>query len=339
MDEWVYTRDTGSGDGYSRYGKLFDAALAGEDIETYIQEFTENGYDRDDVTANLKKQIGKWYYLDSSETRITRADARKMLEQYLDMNAGEIEEQLLKWDMRMNTGFSYESMKEKFLAQEITEEQAMEYLQTYGGLDKYDARERVNDWLFEEEWGFSYSDIRQTYLDREITAEEARQVMMEDAGKTQEEADRSIELWDFEAENGWAYEDRVKLFKRDHITEEQLRNALMEIGDYSREDADTQIEVYRWEMDGYQYVTMSRVEKWHKYAEPAGISKEMFLEIMRFSSATENDLDENGKPISYSAMKKVMAEIDRLPLSGEQKDALAKAMGWSDKNINRYKPW
>ena len=61
--------------------------------------------------------------------------------------------------------------------------------------------------------------------------------------------------------------------------------------------------------------------------------------IRTFSNNTDNDKDSNGNSISYSAMKKVMAEINKQPLSNAQKDALARSMGWKESNIKKYKPW
>ena len=339
IDGWKYARDKGTSDGYRLYGRFYDAMLAGNSIDDTMEEFTEYGYDEEDVLSNLKKEIGKWYYDDESDTRVTREEVERMLESYFDLDGAEIEEQMLKWDMRIETGFSYQDLKEQFFSGAVTEEQAMQYLQKYGQLHEADAKERMADWKFEQEHGYSYDDIRITYQDGEITAAEARQVMMEFAGKTREEADKSLKIWDFELKEGWAYEDRAKLYKRGEISESQLTDALVEIGEYSREDARTQAEVYRWEMDGLSNVSISRVEKWHEYCEDNGISREMFLEIAKFSANTNNDVDENGKTVYYSAMKKVMAQIDKLPLSKEQKTALAKAMGWSNKNTNKYKPW
>ena len=66
-----------------------------------------------------------------------------------------------------------------------------------------------------------------------------------------------------------------------------------------------------------------------------------YLYIRSFSNNTENDVDEaTGKTIYYSAMKRVMAEINGLPgLTAAQKTAIAKSLGWSDKNIRKYKLW
>jgi hypothetical protein len=322
------------------YDDVYKAALAGEDIGAAVNELVEHGEKTEkEVLSQLKSHIGTWYTDPDSKTKISRAEAKRMLESYFDMDADEIEEQLKLWDMKVDAGFSMNDLKQKFLDEEVSYDEAVKFLTEYGGEDLEDAQNRVDDWAFEMEHGYSYDDIRQTYLDKEITAEEARSVMMEVAGKTKEEADRSIKLWDHEKETGWRYEERATLYKDGKITREQLVDALIDVGDYDRKDAGYQVEVYEWEMDGLDGVTIKRVEKWHEYCEKAGVSKEYFLKIQKFSADTKNDVDADGDTVRFSAMKKVMAEIDKLPLTAAQKDALARSLGWSDKNIKKYKLW
>jgi len=323
----------------SKYTDLYTAALNGQDLTAHIRELTENGKTKKQVLGELKSQIGTWYTDPESDTRIDREEAKRMLEQYFDLNTNEIEDQLRLWDMKADTGFSLNDLKQKFLDEAVSADDAVRYLVEYGGNTQEDAQERVYEWAFELEHGYSYDDIRQTYQDGEITADEARDVMMEVAGKTQEQADYSLLLWDFEKENGWKYEDRASLYKDGKITRDQLSKALMDVGEYEKQDALYQVEVYDWEMEGLEGATIKRVQKWHEYCKSAGISKENFLDIHVFSANTKNDVDAEGKTIDYSAMKKVMAEINRLPLSNAQKDALAQSLGWSEKNIRKYKPW
>lgn len=323
----------------SKYDDLYKTALAGGDIAGAVSEMVEYGAKEKEVLSQLKSQIGTWYTDPESKTRIDRDQAEDMLRQYFDLEDDEIEELLLRWDMKLDAGFTLDSLKEKFMEETVSVEEAVKYLTEYGGMKEDDARERVDDWAFELENGYSFDDIRQTYLDGEITSEEARAVLMERAGKTEDDASYSIELWDFEKDNGWKYENRASLYKNGDITAQQLVDALIDVGEYDRKDAEYQVEVYDWEMDGLEGATVKRVKTWHEYCEKAGVSKEQFLQIQTFSANTKNDVDANGKTINYSAMKKVMAEINKLPLSASQKDALAKAIGWSDKNIRKYKPW
>jgi len=340
VDAWVYEKDTGSSDGYGKYNDIYAAMLAGESIDALMTEFTDLGYREDDVLSQMKKEVGRWYYDDESETRIGRDQAVDMLGQYFGMDEDEIAEQMRSWDMRMETGFSYSELKGEYMEGNVSREEALRLLQEYGLLHSTEAEDRVADWDFEAEHGFGYDDIRHTYQDGEITAAEAIDVMMGFGGKDREDAEYAIRLWDFETKNGWAYESRVSLYKQGRISGDVLQKALIEFGGYTPEDARTQVEVYDWEMEGIKNVTITRVERYHEFAEPAGISKAVYMDVQRYSADTKNDVDpDTGKSINYSAMKKVMAYIDSLPLTEKQKDAMAYSLGWSKKNIEKYKPW
>ena len=372
----------------SKYDDIYEAVLAGNDISDAIAELVEHGTSEKSAKSQLRSRIGTWYTDPESDVKIDRDQAGSMLRQYFDMDDDEVEALLTKWDMKIDTGYSLEGLKQEFLDEMVSADDAIDYLIRYGGMDEEDARQKVDDWAFEAENGYSFDDIRQTYLDEDITAEEAMAVLMERGGKTEDEAERSIELWNFEAENGWRYEDRAELYKKGKITADQARTVLMELGgktkseankiieiwdfeiengwdyekrstlykggkitadqlvdalidlgDYTRKEAKYQVEAYDWEKAGLEGASIKRVETWHEYCQGAGVSKETYLKIVKFSANTKNDVDEDGEPIRYSAMKKVMAEINKLPLSPSQKDALAKAMGWSDRNIRKYKPW
>ena len=339
VKEWIYAKDKGTTDGYGKYNDLYDAILNGGDIQAAVEEFTENGYDEDEVMSNVKTQVGRWFWDEESETRISAEQASDILEKYFGMKQGEIQETILKWSMKKDTGISFDGLREAYLEQVVSESDALRYLQEYGGMTEYDARERVDDWSFEQEHGYAYDDIKSTYLDDEITRAEAISVMTEIGGKSREDAEKKVAYWDYEEKTGVDYENKAQQYKRGIITRQQLRQALIDMGEKSGEDADIQIEAYDWEQDGLQGASFSRVKNWHKYCEGVGVSKQMWLKIALFSARTENDVGSNGKPIRYSAMKKVMAEIDKLPISKDQKTAIARAIGWSEKNIARYKLW
>ena len=87
-------------------------------------------------------------------------------------------------------------------------------------------------------------------------------------------------------------------------------------------------------------VTTSAIRNYNEWCEPVGIPKSVYLEFWRFDNSTENDVDKTtGKKIAYSAVKKIMAYINSLNLTDQQKDALAKSAGWADKTIKKYKLW
>ena len=159
-------------------------------------------------------------------------------------------------------------------------------------------------------------------------------------GKSREDAEEEMKLWDFEADYGFDYGNRKTLYLDGEITDEQLRKALINFGGYDTEKAEAQIQVYDLEDQGYDGITIERLSKFNEYCNPFGVSLDDYLQIVKFSASTKNDVDpETGKAIAYTAMKKVMAEIDSLSISSDQKTSIARSLGWSEKNIRKYKLW
>jgi hypothetical protein len=115
---------------------------------------------------------------------------------------------------------------------------------------------------------------------------------------------------------------------------------LISEGGYTREDANAQVEAYNWEAEGYEGATVAAVKEYYEHCAEVDVPKDIYLEIRKISNNTENDVDEEtGKTIYYSAMKKVMAEIHAQNLTAAQKTAIARSLGWAEKNIEKYKLW
>ena len=343
VKEWIYAKDKGSSDGYGKYNDLYDAILNGRDIQAAVEEFTENGYDEDEVMSNVKKEVGRWFWDEESETRISAEQASDILEKYFGMKQGEIQETILKWSMKKETGVSFEGLREAYLEQIVSESDALSYLQKYGGMTEYDARERVDDWNFEQEHGYAYDDIKSTYLDDEITRAEAIAVMTEIGGKSRDDAEQKVAYWDYEEKTGVDYENKAQQYKRGIITRKQLRKALIDLGEYSGDDADSQIEAYDWENGGIKGATLNRVKNWHQYLEKAGISKSVWMSVSIFAATVKGDKKSDGKTIPGSKARKIMEKINSMNVSRAQKDAIAAAIGaqenWSARTIAKYKLW
>jgi hypothetical protein len=208
------------------------------------------------------------------------------------------------------------------------------------GDDREDAEKKLSAWEFEAAYGFSYENRRELYLEGEITGDQVRKAVMDFGGKTAEEADEYLESLLFEAEYGFAYSDRADAYKSGKITAEELRHILMTAGGKTAEEADLQVQAYDWEAEGYGDVTTAAVREYAEHCAAVNVPKDVYLHIRSFSNNTSNDIDANGKTIYYSAMKKIMAEINaQYGLTSAQKTALARSMGWAEKNINKYKLW
>ena len=151
-------------------------------------------------------------------------------------------------------------------------------------------------------------------------------------GKTEDEAKDSFA--------SSARGELKELFLAGKISEDKVIDALVSFCDMDESEAELKVESYAWEAQGYEDVTSAAVRDYNTFCASANVPKDVYLYIRSFSNDTENDKGADGKSIAYSAMKKVMAEINaQAGLTAAQKTAIAKSLGWSDKNIQKYKTW
>ena len=240
MDAWKYRKAKGSDDGYSKYGKFFDAVRTGKNLKAVVKEYTDYGVKPTTLTGQITERF--------------KPD-------YLKMSASE------RATMKGYLANAYEMC----------------------GMKREDALEKIASWDFEAKYGFAYSERKEAYL-------------------------------------------------TGMVSEEELAQILVERG-YEQEDAIAQIEVYEWQAEGVEGATTDAIQDYTEWCEPVGISKSVYMAFRKFSNSTENDVDENGKKIAYSAVKKIMAYINDLDLTSAQKEALAKSTGWKDSTIRKYKTW
>ena len=210
------------------------------------------------------------------------------------------------------------------------------------GMLRTAAEEKLAGWDFEAKNGFDYANRGEAYRNREITKEQLKEALMTYGGMTEAEAMRYISEQDFQVATGYAYSDKAKAYKGGYLSADVLHTALVNIGGYSDEEADLQIEAYDWEDQGIaDAVTWQAVRDYYEHCEPFDVPKDVYLYIRSVSNNTENDVDKvTGETVYYSAMKKVMAEINaQVGLTPAQKTAIARSLGWSEKNIRKYKLW
>ena len=210
------------------------------------------------------------------------------------------------------------------------------------GVDRKKAEERLADWDFEAKYGFSYADRGEAYRNRTITRSQLMEALMSYGGMTEDEAMRYIDEQDFQAATGYAYSDKVNAYKSGYLSTDTLRTALVDIGGLSEVEADLQIEAYDWEAQGIaEDVTWEAVRDYYEHCAPFDVPKDVYLYIRHLSNNTKNEVDKKtGRTIYYSAMKSVMAEIEaQVGLTPAQKTAIARSLGWSEKNIKKYKLW
>lgn len=185
------------------------------------------------------------------------------------------------------------------------------------------------------------SELKEMFLAGALAENKAIKALVSFCGDEQEEAEERVEEWAFQKEHGFAYGDHGDAYMNGEISAHELKAILMDMGGKTEEEADLQIQAYDWEAQGFEGATVAAVRDYNEHCAAFDVPKDAYLHIRKFSSNTENDLDEaTGKTIYYSAMKKVMAEIHaQTGLTAAQKDAIARSLGWSEKNIQKYKLW
>jgi hypothetical protein len=165
-DEAYFTiRGWEVGDGYSRYDAIYDAVLNGRDIGEAMAELTARGYKEKDVIGQIKERIGKWYSDPESPVRITKEQARAMLETYTDMDDEAITKKLNQWSCRVVTGIAYGDIAEAFMDGDITAARATEMYRLYGTMKREEAEKQVAVLQFALDHNVDHTEISYSFVE------------------------------------------------------------------------------------------------------------------------------------------------------------------------------
>ena len=137
-----------AGDSYSRYDKVYEAVKTGASIDEAMNELIAHGYTEKDVISQLKSQIGRWYYDDKSDYRITKQQAIDMLTKYTDMTDEEITKKVNEWSSKVVTGIAYGDIGDEYMSGNITASRAIDMYMRYGGMSREDATNKVSVYTF-----------------------------------------------------------------------------------------------------------------------------------------------------------------------------------------------
>lgn len=181
--------------------------------------------------------------------------------------------------------------------------------------------------------------VKGAYLDGDVTKSEAKSLIKRYGDKTEDEASTEIKKCDFELEHGYSWGARVRGYRLKDISKSDLMEAVMDIEGESREGAEEYIKFLDLEMKHQNFdINASDAAGYFEYAEPAGISVDVYLDYKDSVSGLEGDKDENGKTISGSKKTKILAAINALPISSVQKDALYYANNYKESTLYEA-PW
>lgn len=337
-------REWNSGtDDYSRYDSINQAVRNGAGITDEMAELTSHGYSEKDVLSQIKQNIGEWF----RNGYITEQQSKDMLKQYTDMKEDDISDTVTKWHSYVDTGISYDSIKEEYLDGTIDADTAIDMYVKYGGLKQEDAERRILEFDFEKEYGVSWSNRKEAYVDGDISRSDLRKALMDISGKTGEEADDYLDNVDFEIKYGFSYSDRQSAYLNGVVSRPELKNILINERNYDEDYAELTLDAYDWiqKHPQYDYETkvvisyLSPLDDLEQSVEEFGIPIDIFAKERSYIYSIESDKDENGDGIPYSRINKAFPYINDLPLTAEQKTAFAVACGWSLKTVNKKKLW
>ena len=310
---------------------LFEEAVE----ETAMGKAEDGSYGKDELNeakSALKTALADKY----KNGEVSKETAEKILAELFDMDKDEIYWTFDKWGYTKENGSSddYSKYNEFYTAVETGKNlKAVIKEYTDNGVEMKTLSSQITSHfkpLYIEMSNAEKANIK-GYLLNAMTA----------VGYTREEAEEKIGEWEFESKYGFSYAECDDAYLSGDITRKELKRILMNEGGKTEEEADLQIQVYDWEGQGFEGATIAAVREYNEHCADYGVPKDVYLHIRKFSNNTENDVDETtGKTIYYSAMKKVMAEIHAQPgLTAAQKDAIARSLGWAEKNIQKYKLW
>lgn len=224
---------------------------------------------------------------------------------------------------------------------EISKQQAVDMLEKYMDMDSQSIDATVNKWSSKVVTGIAFEDIKEEFLAGNLTASRAAEMYARYGGYSKEDAKAAVKGWQFEHEWGFSYSHRKSAYKNGQITSSELRTILMDMGGKTAEEAEQDIACYDWEMEvpGSEGISYAAIRDYHASVEPYGVTKETYTQAWKIKNAAKGvDADGDGKKDAYSVVQEVFPQIAALPISAEQKDALAHCW-WADSTVKKYKTW
>ena len=175
--------------------------------------------------------------------------------------------------------------------------------------------------------------IKEWYTDPEsdtkITREQAQELVDRYLEMEPGDAEKLVEEWAFELEHGYSYDDIKWTYLDDEITAQEAKDVLIDRMGKTDAEADRRIQYWDFLRNNRDSVlTEYQVADFYEFAEPAGISAEVYERYIVGTKGIESE----------GTKARKMAVIDSLPLTDAQKDALYFAEGWAKSTLHEA-PW
>ena len=329
-------------DGASAYKAVKEAAVKG-DVKGYkeaMKAMTSAGYTESDVKTEVRKAIKQQYQQPESGLELSKAYCIKYLQQFAGMDQADAEETAQEWTCYKVTGIAFDDIKESYVSGEIGAARAKQLRMTYGGADEKSADKTITNWTCERETGIAYDDMKSAFLDGRISDKEAIRMRMTYGGAEQKDAERTVLGWTCEKECGYAPSDLGDAYMAGDLNRRDAKRLLQKYKSMDSEAAEFELQKldFRKQVPEAEDIKAEGIRGYQEYAVPAGISAKKYYEFWSFADNAETERDSNGKTIKgRSTQDKVVAFIDKMNISNEQKDALYLSM-YTSKKLKKT-PW
>ena len=213
------------------------------------------------------------------------------------------------------------------------------------GVSRKTAEEKLRDWDFEAKHGGSYEEIVAEYKNGNINETTMRSILA-DKGYSKSDIEDKISDWNVYKIYGYDYSELDDAYRAGELSREEFRQAMIDNGTFPAK-ADQAIVTYDWMRDnahyGLEYSDAGKyahpIENYGKSLADVGLDPDIYLEYKELKKGCKGvDADNDGTADSGTLRAAKFEMIDSLPITNDQKDALA-AIDYGMKSIKRYAPW
>lgn len=242
-------------------------------------------------------------------------------------------------------------------AYKLNKDMAVDMLTDYGGYTTDDAKKTVHQWTCEKVEGFSFTNQKEMFLLGDITRDEAIKLVMaygkdddgnllseyKDTSAAREAAEKEVQTWQMALDTKIDYEKIRSAYDSGEISYAELEKYLVEYGGMEEESAENKAYLWQWKEGDAKLnsITSAQARRYDNYIAGAGvdITKEQYANFIdgKLADKFHGDLKpgSTNSYVPYSKRNKIWEYIDSLPLTPDEKDAMAVVYAYDyDKDIS-----
>jgi hypothetical protein len=176
------------------------------------------------------------------------------------------------------------------------------------------------------------SSVSEWYRTGEVSKQQALSMVKKYCNLSHDDAMTLVNKWSSEVVTGIKYDDIKTEFMDGKISASRAIEMRMRYGGYSKEDATLDVKIWTWQKEGIDTDSKYVIQDYETYCEPVGIDKKTYYDAYLFYKDSGED------DVAYSKTTETMPYINSLPLTADQKTALALCW-WAESTVRKYKLW